>query len=166
LTGIMAHLSSTVKSATMAWHLVQNKSRFRFSHDFSQILLSQFEGWLRDEDIQFCFRRKKNEGTGWIDSNLFQYLFQPEYEFFDSICVWGYFKDYQMRLISSLSADQKDNLESDFGESCFFKFHKMYPGYHFACVEKLKIGKLPLLYYNDNIPDLELCKSDKAHDKS
>jgi hypothetical protein len=71
-----------------------------------------------------------------------------------------------MRLISSLSADQKENLESDFGELPFFKFHKMYPGYHFACVEKLKIGKLPMLYYNDNIPDLELCKPDKTHDKS
>jgi len=68
-----------------------------------------------------------------------------------------------MRLILSLSADQKDNLESDFGESRFFKFHKMYPGYR---VEKLKIGKLPMLYYNDNIPDLELCKPDKTHEES
>jgi hypothetical protein len=73
LSGIMAHLSSSILSATMAWHLVQNESRFQFSHDFSQSLLSQFETWLRDEDIQFRFRRKKNEGAGWIDSNLFQY---------------------------------------------------------------------------------------------
>jgi uncharacterized membrane protein len=46
LSGILAHLSSTFISATMAWHLVMKDSRFQFSHDFSQILLSQFESWL------------------------------------------------------------------------------------------------------------------------
>jgi hypothetical protein len=71
LSGIMANLSSSVISATMAWHLVTEETRFRFSHDFSHILLSQFESWLRDEDIHFRFRRNKNMETGWIDSNLF-----------------------------------------------------------------------------------------------
>jgi hypothetical protein len=46
LSGILAHLSSTVLSATMAWHLVVKDSRFQFSHNFSQILLSQLESWL------------------------------------------------------------------------------------------------------------------------
>jgi hypothetical protein len=51
LSGVLAHLSSTVLSATMAWHLVIKDSRFQFSHDFSHILLSQFESWLLGEDI-------------------------------------------------------------------------------------------------------------------
>ncbi len=68
LSGILAHF---VLSATMAWHLVIKESRFQFSHEFSHILLSQFESWLKDEDIHFRFRRTKNEGTGWVDSNLF-----------------------------------------------------------------------------------------------
>jgi len=51
LSGILAYLSSTVLSATMAWHLVIKDSRFQFSHDFSHILLSQFESWLLGEDI-------------------------------------------------------------------------------------------------------------------
>jgi hypothetical protein len=55
LSGIMAHLSSSVISATLAWHLVIEESRFLFSHEFSQILLSQFESWLLGEDIQFRF---------------------------------------------------------------------------------------------------------------
>jgi hypothetical protein len=55
LSGIMAHLSSTVISATMAWNLVNKESRFQFSHEFSQILLSQFESWLREGDIHFCY---------------------------------------------------------------------------------------------------------------
>jgi hypothetical protein len=64
LSGIMAHLCSTVISAAMAWHLVTNDSRFKFSHEFSHILLSQFESWLRDEDINFRFQRCKKMETG------------------------------------------------------------------------------------------------------
>ena len=51
LSGIIAHLSSTVISAPMVWHLVNKESRFQFSHEFSHVLLSQFESWLKDEDI-------------------------------------------------------------------------------------------------------------------
>jgi hypothetical protein len=53
LSGICAHLSSSVISATMAWHLIMNESRFRFSHDFAPILLSQMEDWLLGKDISF-----------------------------------------------------------------------------------------------------------------
>ncbi len=56
LSGILAHLSSTVISATMAWYLVLNESRFRFSHEFFHILLSQFESWLVGNDIHFRYR--------------------------------------------------------------------------------------------------------------
>jgi hypothetical protein len=68
-SGILAHLSSTVLSATMAWHLVLKESRFQFSHEFSHILLSQFKSWLVGEDIHFRYRRTKNKETGWIGSN-------------------------------------------------------------------------------------------------
>jgi hypothetical protein len=74
----------------MAWHLVNKESRFQFSHEFSHIQLSQFESGLKDEDIHFCFRRSKNEGTGWVVSNLFQYLYRPDYDQFDTICVWDF----------------------------------------------------------------------------
>jgi hypothetical protein len=92
LSGILAYLSSTVLSATMAWHLVMKYSRFQFSHDFSQILLSQFESWLLGDDIQYRYRRNKNKETGCIDSNVFQYIYRPEQCDFDTVCVWEYFK--------------------------------------------------------------------------
>jgi hypothetical protein len=46
----------------------------------------------------------------------------------------------------------------DYKENHFFRFNEMYPDHQFACVEKLKKCKLPMLYYNDKIPDFELCK--------
>jgi hypothetical protein len=50
-----------------------------------------------------------------------------------------------MRLISSLSSNQKENLENDYEENQFFKFNEMYPGHQFSCVEKLKKYKVPML---------------------
>jgi len=87
LSGILAHLSSTVLSATMALHLVMKDSRFQFSHVFLQILLSQFESWLLGDDIKFRYRRNKNKETGWIASNVFQYIYRPELCDFDTVCV-------------------------------------------------------------------------------
>ena len=54
-----------------------------------------------------------------MDSNLFQYLYRPDYDQFDTICVWEYFKEYEMRLVSSLSSNQKANLENDYEENQF-----------------------------------------------
>jgi len=52
LSGICAHLSSSIISATMAWNLIMKESRFLFSHEFVIILLSQMEDWLKNEAIQ------------------------------------------------------------------------------------------------------------------
>jgi hypothetical protein len=41
----------------------------------------------------------------------------------------------------------------------------MYPGHHFACMDKLKYYKLPMLYYNDQIPKFELCKMENEGDE-
>jgi hypothetical protein len=57
-----------------------------------------------------------------------------------------------MRLISSLSTNQKENMEDDFEENLFFRFSDKYPGYEFACLEKLNICKIPMLFYRDHIP--------------
>jgi hypothetical protein len=87
-------------------------------------------------------------------------LYRPDLEQFENISVWDFFRNYQMRFISSLSTQQVENLKNDFEENQFFKFTSMYPGFNFACLECLKKPTLPMLFYNDNIPDLELCKVD------
>jgi len=37
LSGILAHLSSTIISATMAWHFGHERLRFQFPHDFRKL---------------------------------------------------------------------------------------------------------------------------------
>jgi hypothetical protein len=67
-----------------------------------------------------------------------------------------------MWLITSLSSQQIENLDNDFEENQFFRFDEKYPGHRYACLERLKDSKTPMLYYNDSIPDLELCKVDNS----
>ncbi len=54
--------------------------------------------------------KNKNKETGWIDSNVFQYIYRPEQCDFDTVCVWEYFQNYEMRLISSLSTNQRESV--------------------------------------------------------
>jgi hypothetical protein len=68
-----------------------------------------------------------------VDSNLFQYLYRPDYDQFDTICFWEYFKEYEMRLISSLSSSQKENLGNDYEENDFL-----------SSVKCIQVTNLPL----------------------
>jgi hypothetical protein len=61
----------------MAWQLVMHASRFRFSHDFVPILLSQMIDWLDKKPIGFKWRRNSITGEGWLHSSLMDYLFRP-----------------------------------------------------------------------------------------
>ena len=123
LSGITAHLWSSIISAPMAWYLVVNGSRFRFSHEFVTIPLSQVEGWLLHKDIQLRYRRNKKTNSGWLDSTLLNYLFRPSAEIypkFQNMSLWEF--------------------------------------YHFAKLQKLKRTKVPVLYYQKGLHDIEKCK--------
>jgi hypothetical protein len=116
LSGILAHLSSKILSSTMAWDLVMHETRFKFSHEFSYIFISLFEAWLLGNDIHFRLRWNKNKENAWMDCNLMQYIYRPLDERFNSICVWEFAQQYGMKLQSSLSNSQRENMESDFEE--------------------------------------------------
>jgi len=51
-----------------------------------------------------------------------------------------------MRPISSLSTNQKENMENDFEENLVFRFSDN----EFACLEKLNICKIPMQVQDDN----------------
>jgi hypothetical protein len=72
---------------------------------------------------------------------------------------------YRKFIISSLSTSQKENMESDFEENFLYGFSSKYPGYEFAFLEKLKICKVPMLFYKDHIPDLDQCNINGEDDK-
>ena len=53
LSGIRAHMSSSIISPPLAHLLVCQDSRFTFSHEFSYLLVSQLEDFLDDKPINF-----------------------------------------------------------------------------------------------------------------
>ena len=59
LSGIMAHLSSYVISAPLAYHLVTKEPRFEFSHYFVHLLLAQMEDYINGENVSFKIMKKK-----------------------------------------------------------------------------------------------------------
>ena len=59
LSGIAAHMSSNIVSAPMAHFLVDNDSRFKYSHNFSNPLLSQLEDFIDDETKDITFQLRK-----------------------------------------------------------------------------------------------------------
>jgi hypothetical protein len=157
LSGILAHLSSTVLTATMAWHLVIKDSRFQCSHDFSHFFFHNLRvGYLvRIFNVGIGeTNNRKQVGLTLMYFNTFTDLMKF---FFKNVCVCEYFQKYEMRPISSLSTIKKENMENDFKENLFFRFSDKYPGHEFACLENLNICKIPMLFYRDHIPDLEQC---------
>jgi len=48
-----------------------------------------------------------------MDCNLMQYIYRPLDERFNSICVWEFVQQYEMKLQSSLLNSQRENMESD-----------------------------------------------------
>ncbi len=80
LSGMHAATSRYVVSSTMAHLLIcQNGTRFKFSHDFSDLLVGQLEAALHGEEVDFRIRvnRHKKEKIAWKDSLKDDYFHRP-----------------------------------------------------------------------------------------
>ena len=81
LSGIQAHMSSSIISPPLAHLLVCQDSRFTFSHDFSYLLVSQIEGHLDGKSIHFKPRNCKNKygkKKYWPDSTVYDIVHHPK----------------------------------------------------------------------------------------
>jgi hypothetical protein len=144
LSGICAHLSSSIISATMAWHLVMNESRFLFSHEFVVILLSQMEDWLKNEPISFRYRRSETTKEGWLDSSLMNYVFRPKWDGFEEMSAYEYSCKFELCLNSSLrkkkgeddDVEENEQMSSDAMYAVKWDFLEDHPGRNSACLKK------------------------------
>ena len=172
LSGINAHLSSCVVSATMAWYLVTHGTRFHFSHDFKPLLLSQLEAWYEDKTFSRRIRHKKrfrrckenhssnttlpNESHSevWFDSDVNNYIFRPKCDLiFKNMSFWEYQSKYDM-ITFKPDNFMPENCNVD-KSSMHFRFEKDHPGYQFSCLAKRKHECIPQLYYSNKFPDIE-----------
>jgi hypothetical protein len=181
LSGINAHLSSCVVSATMAWYLVTHGTRFHFSHEFKPLLLSQLEAWYEEKSYSRRIRHKKrcqrrngshsfntpspNEPNSdvWLDSDVNNYIFRPiDDGTFKKMSFWEYQSKYDMITFKPENF-MAENCDVDEGRK-HFRFQKEHPGYHFSCLAKRKHECIPQLYYSNKFPDIESLDILKGND--
>ena len=96
LSGIRAHMSSSIISPPLAHLLVCQESRFAFSHDFSHLPLSQIEAYLDDKPIHFRprFQKGKNEqNKHWPDSTVYDIVFRSEQ--LENLCAYELMMTYE-----------------------------------------------------------------------
>jgi len=174
LSGINAHLSTCVVSATMAWYLVTHGSRFHYSHEFKPLLLSQLESWF--EGVTYYRRirykkkqrRKENEQDNisirspieygeqssevWFDSDVCTYLYRPKHHTFINMSFWEFHSKYDLRTVRPKCYMDEDQ-NNDETEK-YFRFERDHPGYLYSCLVKRDRECIPKLYYSSNFPDI------------
>jgi len=170
LSGINAHISSCVVSATMAWYLVTHGSRFHFSHDFRPLLLSQLEAWYEGQPISRRIRYKKkrqhddsedaanpsqsdeSNAEVWFDSDINNYLYRPDNPIFLNMSLWEFHSKYDMQTIKP-EHFMEDDQNNDASEK-HFRFQIDHPGCNYCCLVKRSSQIIPQLYYSNVYPDV------------
>ena len=96
LSGIRAHMLSSIISPPLAHLLVCQDSRFSFSHEFSHLLVSQIEDYLDGNTINFKPRNRKSKDgkkTYWPDSTVYDIIYRPET--LEDVCAYDLMMKYE-----------------------------------------------------------------------
>jgi hypothetical protein len=153
----MARLSSTVIRSTKVWHLVNKDSRFQFCMSFPEIFYHNLNvGWEMKIFI-FVFKDPKMKllvglipiyssiNIGLTTISLIQFVFGST----SRNTRWDWFHHYLL---------SRKKFGKWLWRKPIFLVNEKYTGHQFSCLENLKYWNIPMLYYNDHIPDFELCK--------
>ena len=117
LSGMYANTSKTQVSSTLGHLLVcQNGSRFTYSHDFKDLLLSQVMDHLEGNEVCFVLRRNvARDGTKetWPDSSVDDYLHRPNE--LENMCIYEQTMWYKKHFYSfaKLKSNRKRDDEHD-----------------------------------------------------
>lgn len=158
LSGLNASTSRAKISSTMA-HLIScnDGSRFVYSHEFSNLLVTQMEATLEEKETFVRIRTSKVPGAEiqyWTDSLAHDFLYRPIQPEFERMCF------YQMT--SEYKTEYKKYKATKFDK---YEFSKNHPGHEFSCLCKLKYPTIPKI----SLPPDKLCsleELDLHHDKS
>ena len=111
LSGITAHLSSTVVSAPLAHVLIVKGSRFQFSHEFGNLLLTQIIDYLDGEnEISYYLRRGYNNSgkeIQWPEMFAENYILRPTE--LENVSCFDFVKHYKVKYYGK--GQKKKNLK-------------------------------------------------------
>jgi hypothetical protein len=136
LSGLNAATTRNVISATMA-HLIPSNGglQFVFSHDFSDLLVSQMEATLKGQDINVRIRSNKlpdGQFKSWEDSLAVDYIHCPLGKKIDMMSFYEMTQQYK-KVFKSSQREGGDR----------YKFCETHPGYEFSYLMKLKHPTIP-----------------------
>ena len=180
LGGMNAATSRDVISATMAHLLVcRGGTRFKFSHDFGPLLISQLEATLEGENVDRRIRINKLKGKtiAWPDSSADDYIYRPTIDSFEQICSYEFTMLYKKRFktfkqMSDMEKGMNDCIDGNDADDCDidegigdgsgvhhytnlkYSFSKSHPGYSFSHLAQLKLPVIPKVY----LPKGKLCR--------
>ena len=184
LSALHASYSRMVISATMQHRLVCNGgTRFLFSHQFNNLLLTQLEAILDGKDVKVRIRSNKlcGEQMLWPDSPGIDYLERPQMRMFDEMCIYEftmYFRktfksasqmrnnipessEVEMRHGGSEGDEPTVGLEDDKeqymgqGFSRKWTFTDEHPGSQFCVIAELKKMVIPKIFMpQDRLPHI------------
>jgi hypothetical protein len=144
LSGLNAATTRNVISATMA-HLIpcNNGTRFSYSHEFLDLLVSQMEATLEGQDITVRIRSSKYEEKiiTWPESLVDDYLHRPIDNELEQMCFYAMTSLYKKSFKVAKPSKDKDNQGIGFkvkGGVNKYKFKKSHPGYKFSHLTELK----------------------------
>ena len=164
LSAMYAHLSNDVVAATMAHLLlIQDGSRFSYSHDFVTIPLPHLLSWYDGEDLYFRLKKlpkignsdKDNQNELDDESNksfadyfINNYIYRPV-ELGDYSC-YDLFSKYEMVHITT---SRRKKADDSFDESVF-RMHPDHPGYKRFVMKLLLYEKVPQITSTKLLPNV------------
>ena len=150
LRGITGHLCESVISSNLAAHIISTGTRFHFSHDFCHIMIRQFEEYFAGNSVQYTMRWSRDEGRGYIDSNVFDYVFRPPG--LENMCLYEFLSLYESVSRHTVSTQRVD----------IHEFEPSHPSKDFKVLRQLSCACIPIIE-GENFCDMQLLLSDN-HD--
>jgi hypothetical protein len=153
LSGLNAATTRNVISATIA-HLIpcNSGSRFVYSHEFSDILVSHIEATLEGQDVTVQIRSSKLEEKiiTWPQSLADDYLHQPIDKEFEQMCLYAMTSCYKesFKLVKAIDVNGNEGIGYKVEGVKKYKFKQSHPGYKFSHLTELKhpiMGRMVLL---------------------
>ena len=143
LSAVYAHTANNVLSSTMAWKILYQGSRFKFSHDTVFIQLQHLIDWAEGaENLEFKLRKvkQKNDSSEYdhvVDMFINNIIYRPlELE---NISCFELISKYEMKTISSKKeTDEEQNINVE--SKKVFNLAQEHPSYEYMVMsERTKI---------------------------
>ena len=160
LSGMCASMTKAVCSSPLG-HLMVSKdgSRFEYSHDHTNLLVSQVMDALDGKEIACRIRKNRLKVTKkkvlWPDSFTDDYVHRPLA--LEELCLYEYTAHYEKECKTWKQIDEEDSengnedeLEQRLRTLKTYPYLETHPGFAFACVKKRRHMVIPIIYLPEN----------------